>query len=59
MRIVKRNLKTHAVNLSGVNEKKKKHRKIQVEEIVVHLKSGERYWHVFPPYFFSSWTVGE
>jgi len=24
-----------------------------VGEIVVHLQNGERYWRVFPPYFFS------
>lgn len=54
MRIVKRNLKTHAVNLSGVNEKKKKTlAEKHVGEIVVHLQSGERYCRVFPLYFFS------
>lgn len=63
MRIVKKIKKIHAVNLSGVVKKKKTCRKIQVGEIVVHLQSAERCWHIFPSSFFSRvilpWAEGE
>lgn len=52
MRIVKRNLKTHAVNLSGVNEKKKKTQKNTSGRNCSPLEKWREVLACFPTIFF-------